>query len=219
MTDTYVAPSVRDTDGLASVLGVMPDAAEEMLGRVRTPSGTWRRRSLRETSDLIQSLQLVLLRGALSVWKARCRAADRWWLSPAAETAVRARVAQCGQARHRDSSRLTRRAEERRAAAYELRMAKKAARREARVAAMGCQPPPLRGRTKRLKRRLPGEPHPVDRPARGLAAVEGGHALASGWPGWTVRGPRPGAGTGVVHGPGSGGYGCSESPASGGPWT
>ena len=40
----------------------------------------------------------------------------------------------------------------------------KAARREARVAAMGCPPPPLRGRTKRLKRRLPDEPHPVDRP-------------------------------------------------------
>jgi exonuclease III len=164
VTDSCRTPSESNTDGLAAVLGVMPDAAEEILGRVRSSSGTWRRRSLRETADLIRSLQLTLLRGGLAVWKARCRAADRWWRSPEAEPAVCARAAQCGQARDRDSSRLAQRADKRRTAAYELRMAKKAAKREASAAESGAVSPPMREHDEQPKDLVPGEPHPVDRP-------------------------------------------------------
>ena len=119
------------TDGLAAVLGVMPANAADLLGYERPPSGEWQRRSLSDLSTLVESLQLQLLRGALELWKARCRAADAWWRSPDAASAVRARLAQCGDAWDRDSGRMAARAGKRRADAYAVRMVKKRAKREA----------------------------------------------------------------------------------------
>ena len=78
-------------DPLAAVLGVVPDAVVNLLRGKRLPMGAWGWRTLHEVSDLQGRLQLTLLRGALEVWKERCRAVSRWWLSPAAQLAVRAR--------------------------------------------------------------------------------------------------------------------------------
>ena len=80
-----------EMDPLAMVLGVMPGEVVDLLGGERLPSGVWCRRSLRDVSSLQERLQITLLRGALEVWKERCRAVNRWWRSPEAELAVRVR--------------------------------------------------------------------------------------------------------------------------------
>lgn len=129
-------------DPLAAVLGVMPDNAADLLVGERLPSGDWCRRSLRDLSALEGSLQLEILRGALRLWKARCRAADEWWRSPAAESAVSARVTQYAGARARGGAAAAIRAEHRSRSAYEARMARKMAKREAKSS--GPLPPPRR---------------------------------------------------------------------------
>lgn len=78
-------------DPLAAVLGVMPVAVTGLLSGKRLPSGSWCRRSLREMSDLQERLQITLLRGALDVWKERCRAVNYWFRSPEAYEAARVR--------------------------------------------------------------------------------------------------------------------------------
>ena len=172
-------------DSLAAVLGVMPKNVSSLFAHERHPSGAWSRRSLRDVSSLVGSLQVELLRGALGLWKTRCRAADAWWRSPAAEPAVRARVSQVHEGRDRDASLLARAAEKRRHSAYVIRMARKRAKREAR--ALGPLAPPRRPSppTSVLS---PGEPDPVDRPddwlawraARLVAAGPGRVSIAQG---------------------------------------
>ena len=80
-------------DPLAAVLGVVPTALAGLLAGRRLPTGCWCRRTLSEMSALEEHLQLTLLRGALGVWKERCRAVEDWWRSPAALPAVRVRLA------------------------------------------------------------------------------------------------------------------------------
>ena len=155
--------ATRDTevDALAAVLGVMPKNVSALFAHERLPSGAWSRRPLRDVSAVVGSLQEELLRGALSLWKARCRAADAWWRSPAAEPAVRARASQVHEGHDRDSSHLAQATEKRRHSAYVVRMAKKKAKREAKSLAPLSPPCRFSPPTSVLS---PGEPDPVDRP-------------------------------------------------------
>ena len=153
-------------DALAAVLGVMPKNVSALFAHERLPSGAWRRRSLRDVSALVASLQEELLRGSLGLWKARCRTADAWWRSPAAEPAVRARASQVREGRDRDSSYLAQVAEKRRHSAYIIRMAKKKAKREAKSPGPLT---PLRRSSPPTSELSPGEPDPVDRPGDWLA--------------------------------------------------
>jgi hypothetical protein len=114
----------------------------------------------------VGSRQVELLRGALGLWKARCRAADAWWRSPAAEPAVRARASQVHEGRGRDSSYMAQIAEKRRHSAYVIRMAKKKAKREAK--SLGPLAPP-RWSSPPTSVLSPGEADPVDRPGDWLA--------------------------------------------------
>ena len=139
-------------DPLAAVLGVMPDAVVNLLRGKRLPMGAWGRRTLREVSDLQGRLQLTLLRGALEVWKERCRAMDRWWLSPAAQLAVRARSEVMREV-------VTRKLKPRGSSSYAARMKRKARKR--RQALQGSVDSRTNLPTSVLS---PGEPHPLDRP-------------------------------------------------------
>ena len=89
--DNLSDPEGVELDPLAAVLGVLPSEMTDMLFGKRLPSGAWCRRTLREVSDLQESLQITLLRGALELWKERCRAINCWWSSPAAELARQVR--------------------------------------------------------------------------------------------------------------------------------
>ena len=175
------------TNGLAAVLGVMPAMA--MLLTSLDTSGPRQGsgnavRSLSDLSTLVESLQLQLLRGALELWKARCRAADAsWWRSPGAASAVRARLAQCGDAWDRDSGRMAARAGKRRADAYAVRMVKKRAKREAKSLERGVSEASPRFLPPTMEL-LPGEPSPVSRPGdwltwRAARFVAGGPGLIS----------------------------------------
>jgi ribonuclease HI len=148
--------ATRDTevDALAAVLGIMPENVSALFAHGRLPSGAWSRRPLRDVSAVVGSLQEELLRGALSLWKARCRA-------PAAEPAVRARASQVHEGHDRDSSHLAQATEKRRHSAYVVRMAKKKAKREAKSLAPLSPPCRFSPPTSVLS---PGEPDPVDRP-------------------------------------------------------
>ena len=57
--------TTRDTevDALAAVLGVMPKNVSALFTHERLPLGAWSRRSLRDVSALVGSLQEELLRG------------------------------------------------------------------------------------------------------------------------------------------------------------
>lgn len=141
-------------DPLAAVLGVMPDAVVNLLRGKRLPMGAWGRRTLREVSDLQGRLQLTLLRGALEVWKERCRAVDRWWLSPAAQSAVRARSEVMREV-------VTRKLKPRGSSSYTARMKRKAQKRRQ----SSPESVETHGRASQpTSVLLPGEPDPVDRP-------------------------------------------------------
>lgn len=131
-------------DPLAAVLGVVPSEMTGLLFGKRLPSGSWCRRTLREVSDLQEDLQITLLRGALELWKERCRALSCWWSSPAAESARQVRSELLEEvARKRGSFK------ERRAGyAYAYRMKKK---RLKRLRGLSSLEPPLR-RSKRVRR-------------------------------------------------------------------
>ena len=131
-------------DPLAAVLGVVPSEMTGLLFGKRFPSGSWCRRTLREVSDLQEDLQITLLRGALELWKERCRALSCWWSSPAAESARQVRSELLEEvARKRGSFK------ERRAGyAYAYRMKKK---RLKRLRGLSSLEPPLR-RSKRVRR-------------------------------------------------------------------
>ena len=132
-------------DPLAAVLGVMPVAVAGLLSGKRLPSGSWCRQSLREMSDLQERLQVTLLRGALEVWKERCRAVNCWWRSPAAESAVRVRSELLADivARKRGSPK-----ERKLGSSYAYRMKKKRLKRLRGLS--GPEPPPRQsGRVRR----------------------------------------------------------------------
>jgi ribonuclease HI len=134
-----------ELDPLAAVLGVMPSEMTDLLFGKRLPSGSWCRRTLREVSDLQEGLQVALLRGALELWKERCRALSCWWSSPAAESARRVRSELLEEImRKRGSSK------ERRAGyAYSYRMKKKRLKR-----LRGLSSPELPPRRSKRVRRL-----------------------------------------------------------------
>ena len=130
-------PEAARLDPLAAVLGVMPSAVADLLFGKRLPSGSWCRRTLREISDLQERVQVALLRGALEVWKERCRAVQCWWRSPAAESAVRVRSELLAEIVRKGGTSKERRA----GASYAHRMKKK---RLKRLRGLSSPEPPLR---------------------------------------------------------------------------
>ena len=88
--DVYSTP----VDPLASELGVLPKGIDTVLYGERLSNGQWCRRSLQSIADLKEVLQITLIRGALEVWRARCRQMDVWWRSSEAEAFVRGRALQ-----------------------------------------------------------------------------------------------------------------------------
>ena len=69
-------------DPLGAVLGVLPRRLDSLLEWSRTACG-WVRRSLKGQESLRGSLQVLLLRGAWRVYRARCRLMAEWWREPA----------------------------------------------------------------------------------------------------------------------------------------
>ena len=153
-TEIWIEQQLNSSIVNFGVLGFEAKFTQDLLRGKRLPMGAWGRRTLREVSDLQGRLQLTLLRGALEVWKERCRAVDRWWLSPAAQLAVRARSEVMREV-------VTRKLKPRGSSNYTTRMKRKAQKR--RQASPESVEPRDRARlpTSAL---LPGEPNPVDRP-------------------------------------------------------
>ena len=80
-----VPPTHEFSDALARAVGVLPRWLDDLLLRTLSPRGLWVQRELTDIEAVRHSLQLILLRGTLSLYQARCRLVDAWWDSPAAE--------------------------------------------------------------------------------------------------------------------------------------
>jgi len=66
---------------LAGIMGVLPPGLDEVMGWARAPGGGWVRLGLAATQARIARLRGCLMYGARNIWRARCRACDRWWHS------------------------------------------------------------------------------------------------------------------------------------------
>ena len=82
------ALDIARSDPLARAIGLTPPELSDILGwdlapMARQLGGTfWVKSSLKETAARVEAHRLDLLRGAVAVWSARCRAVNRWWHGP-----------------------------------------------------------------------------------------------------------------------------------------
>jgi uncharacterized repeat protein (TIGR01451 family) len=79
--EEYHVAQFSRRDPLGAVLGVLPEYLDRLLGWNRTCDG-WIRRELRAQGELRGRLQIVLLKGALGVYRTRCKLMDEWWRAP-----------------------------------------------------------------------------------------------------------------------------------------
>jgi len=108
-TSQRTIASMRSYDPLAGLLGILPPGLDELLtweqvGPVH--GGLWRRRQLGCIKSLGEEIRRALMWVGVSVWSARCRAMDKWWMAGGA-AAVRARAnlhAEIGRRAHRKAA-------------------------------------------------------------------------------------------------------------------
>jgi hypothetical protein len=73
---------IKEDSPLSRSLGILPKGADEVLRWAPDEEGGWHELDLGAMQARKTQLQMILARGCLAIWLARCRLMAEWWKSP-----------------------------------------------------------------------------------------------------------------------------------------